>query len=189
MKKWLSILALLLSVAIVLSGCGEQILEGNKLVNGANKHLNDAVADVMKVESISKQLSSLPQTEAGMKRGKMLSKQGAQLALGAVSNSTEALKELKKARKLSLSDDFITYLDLKISATEALIDAVTVTRQYMESSNSMFELALTANSQSELAPSIKKVTRLGRKAEKTLNGADNLQRKAEAFFKDKRILG
>lgn len=174
---------------VYLAGCAEQIVEGNMLVNSANRNLNRVSARVAKIETLTKTMSSLPQTEAGMKRGEFLAQDGVKLANDALSKSMKALRDLKKARKLNLSEDFRTYLDLKVSATSSMVKALRLTKKFMSSSKKMFDLALKVSTQNQLVPLIKRVSSEGKEAETALNASDEDQRRAEHFFKKKRILG
>ncbi len=140
--KGLIVFPLVFVLALSLAGCGQQ-QKAQEIIRGANPNVKKGNSEVEKLRSVWERIQALPDNPTGYKKGVTLSKEGARASRAAKEEYDRALEAIAQAKKLDVSKEYRTYMDMKDKAFKARVEGLDLAAQRFDQMVKLYSAALS----------------------------------------------
>lgn len=181
MKKIISISIsiVFLAVSLIASGCDETG-QANKFISQANKHIDKGN---LLQQDINRLLEQIDNSKDGKKTLK-LSRQFESKTKSQQKEAQQSILSFKKAFKLNISENFKTYLDMEVKASQVNLESVKTKSKLASVLVDLWESGLNKTlSQQEANMLEKQAASLTKTGVNQENKYNKLHQKANAFRK------
>lgn len=180
--KMLKRMIIVLSCAVLASGCGGEERQATRYMNEANSAITAANASLRRIETANERMLRLPKDMASFKRGKGMAAAAALEAHGSRESASRAARAIKSASALDLPADMDRYIREKDSACRSLIKGLALSEQYFDALVLTFGKGMTATDSAHLAGDLKRVAELARQSTQALQDASKGDTAAEKYL-------
>lgn len=182
----------LLAISVLmffLLACGGQTEEANKLVKNANNHIEKYNKIDSEIVDLANQIQNLPiTTPEGASKGLELNKQ-MNTKLDEGEKEIEAAKnELEKIKALNVSDEFKTYISMKIDECDLLTQINDTIGELVQEMDKLFQQVATGTateaSINAISQNIDSITKKGEDLKKK---REELNKKAQDYHTEHKL--
>lgn len=172
----------------VLVGCGDQTNDANRLINQRNAHNKAAEQIAQEIKDLSSRIGKA-QTVDELKKELDTVKEAQGKVEEAKKEISSGLKNLKDAKELNISSEFKTYIGLLISADNASAEGIDLLASLLDETVKFYDFLISKPdaSNTELDPYINKVQEYRDKITAKGKEAEELDKKAQDYYKEKKL--